>query len=77
MSDSDSHVPAADALPIRREARLGFRVARVTAGPVYRVLFRLRFFGLEHIRGDRLTPPRTGQVPRSNPFRAGHLPRGR
>jgi hypothetical protein len=28
--------PAADALPVRREATLGFRIARAVIGPLYR-----------------------------------------
>lgn len=44
-------VPAADALPVRREATLGFRIARLTIGPLYRLLFRLR------VSGRGLIPP--------------------
>jgi 1-acyl-sn-glycerol-3-phosphate acyltransferase len=40
-----STTPAADALPVRREATLGFRIARVVVGPLYRLLFRLRVTG--------------------------------
>ena len=42
-------LPAADALPVRPEASLGFRIARVTIGPLYRLLFRLRVVGRENI----------------------------
>jgi len=53
MSDPESRIPAADALPIQREATLGFRVARLTIGPLYRLLFRLRVFGRERIPRDQ------------------------
>src|SRR5437588_1394606 len=53
MSDPDSVVPAADALPVQREATVGFRVARLTIGPLYRLLFRLRIFGGERMPRDR------------------------
>jgi len=53
MSDHESRVPAADALPIQCEATLGLRVARVTVGPLYRVLFRPQRFGLKRILDDR------------------------
>jgi 1-acyl-sn-glycerol-3-phosphate acyltransferase len=43
-------IPAADALPVRREATMGFRIARLTIGPLYRLLFRLR------VTGRRLIP---------------------
>src|SRR5262249_17064994 len=45
-------LPAADALPVQREATFGFRIARITIGPVYRLLFRLRVFGRENIPRD-------------------------
>lgn len=38
-------IPAADALPVQRQATLGFRIARLTIGPLYRLLFRLRVDG--------------------------------
>src|SRR5215472_19123397 len=53
MSDSEPRIPAADAVPVQREATLGFRVARLTIGPLYRLLFRLQVFGREHIPRDR------------------------
>jgi 1-acyl-sn-glycerol-3-phosphate acyltransferase len=43
-------VPAADALPVRREATVGFRIARLTIGPLYHLLFNLR------VSGRRLIP---------------------
>ena len=42
-------LPAADALPVTREASFGFRLARVTIGPLYRLLFRLRVVGRQNI----------------------------
>lgn len=45
-------IPAADALPVRREATLGFRIARLTIGPLYRLLFRLRVTGRQLIPRD-------------------------
>ena len=45
-------IPAADALPIRREATLGFRIARLTIGPLYRALFDLRVSGRQLIPRD-------------------------
>jgi 1-acyl-sn-glycerol-3-phosphate acyltransferase len=42
-------LPPADALPVQREATLGFRVARLVIGPLYRLLFRLSVSGLEHL----------------------------
>ena len=53
MSDPESVIPTADALPVRREATLGFRVARLTIGPLYRLLFRPRVFGRERMPRDR------------------------
>jgi 1-acyl-sn-glycerol-3-phosphate acyltransferase len=44
MSNTPS-TPAADALPVQREATLGFRIARLVIGPLYRLLFRLRVTG--------------------------------
>ncbi len=44
-----STVPAADALPVQREATSGFRIARLTIGPLFRLLFRLRVTGREHL----------------------------
>lgn len=46
-------IPAADALPVQREATVGFRIARLTIGPLYRLLFRLRVSGRQHIPRDR------------------------
>ena len=45
-----SGIPAADALPVRREATAGFRIARLTIGSLYHLLFRLR------VSGRRLIP---------------------
>lgn len=53
MSDSEPRIPGADAIPVQREATLGFRVARLTIGPLYRLLFRLHVFGRERIPRDR------------------------
>jgi 1-acyl-sn-glycerol-3-phosphate acyltransferase len=47
-----SAIPAADALPVQRQATLGFRIARLTIGPVYRLLFRLRVSGRPLIPRD-------------------------
>jgi 1-acyl-sn-glycerol-3-phosphate acyltransferase len=55
MSDPEPVIPAADALPVQRNATLGFRVARVTIGPLYRLLFRLRVLG-------------RGRMPRARPY---------
>jgi 1-acyl-sn-glycerol-3-phosphate acyltransferase len=49
MPDPPRGIPAADALPIQRQATLGFRLARLAIAPLYRVLFRLRVTGKEHI----------------------------
>jgi 1-acyl-sn-glycerol-3-phosphate acyltransferase len=51
MSNPPS-IPAADALPVRREATVGFRIARLTIGPLYRLLFRLRVTGRQLIPRD-------------------------
>ena len=51
MSDTTG-IPAADALPVRRQATFGFRIARLTIGPLYRLLFRLRVSGRELIPRD-------------------------
>jgi 1-acyl-sn-glycerol-3-phosphate acyltransferase len=51
MSDTTG-IPAADALPVRREATVGFRIARLTIGPLYRLLFRLRVTGRHLIPRD-------------------------
>jgi len=53
MSHSETHIPAADVMPVQREATLAFRIARLTIGPLYRLLFRLHVFGREHIPKDR------------------------
>lgn len=45
-------VPPADALPVQRQATIGFRVARLTIGPLYRLLFRLRVTGRACIPRD-------------------------
>jgi len=47
MAEPTRAVPAADALPVQREATLGFRIARLTIGPLFRLLFRLRVTGME------------------------------
>jgi 1-acyl-sn-glycerol-3-phosphate acyltransferase len=49
---ADPAIPAADALPVQREATPGFRIARATIGPLYRLLFRLRVIGRERIPRD-------------------------
>lgn len=49
MSDPAPGIPAADVLPVQPEATVGFRVARLMIGPLYRLLFRLRVFGQERI----------------------------
>jgi len=51
MSDTTG-IPAADALPVRREATIGFRIARLTIGPLYRLLFRLRVTGRHLVPRD-------------------------
>jgi len=53
MSGPDPGIPPADALPVQRKATLGFRIARLTIGPLYRLLFRLRVFGRERMPRDR------------------------
>jgi 1-acyl-sn-glycerol-3-phosphate acyltransferase len=53
MSGPDPGIPPADALPVQREATLGFRIARLAIGPLYRLLFRLRVFGRERMPRDR------------------------
>jgi|SRR5437879_2782313 len=53
MSNPESVIPAADALPVQRQATLGFRVARLTVGPLYRLLFRLHVSGRERMPRDR------------------------
>src|SRR5207244_6246752 len=53
MTGADPGIPPADALPVQREATLGFRIARLTIGPLYRLLFRLRVFGRERMPRDR------------------------
>lgn len=45
MPEPARAIPAADALPVRREATVWFRIARVVVGPLYRLLFRLRVTG--------------------------------
>jgi 1-acyl-sn-glycerol-3-phosphate acyltransferase len=52
MPEPARAVPAADALPVQREATLGFRVARLTIGPLYRLLFHLHVMGREHVPPD-------------------------
>jgi 1-acyl-sn-glycerol-3-phosphate acyltransferase len=51
MSDTPA-IPAADALPVRRQATPGFRIARLIVGPLYRLLFRLRVTGRALIPRD-------------------------
>jgi 1-acyl-sn-glycerol-3-phosphate acyltransferase len=46
-------IPAADSLPVRREATVGFRLARLLLGPLYRLLFRLRVTGNDRIPKGR------------------------
>jgi 1-acyl-sn-glycerol-3-phosphate acyltransferase len=45
-------IPAADALPVQREATIGFRIARLTIGPLYLLIFRLRVSGRANIPRD-------------------------
>jgi 1-acyl-sn-glycerol-3-phosphate acyltransferase len=47
-----SGIPAADTLPVRREATAGFRIARLAIGPLYHLLFRLRVSGRQQIPRD-------------------------
>src|ERR1700730_19240030 len=49
MPEPPLAMPAADALPVQREATLGFRLARLLLGPLYMLLFRLRVSGREDI----------------------------
>jgi 1-acyl-sn-glycerol-3-phosphate acyltransferase len=49
MPEPPRAIPAADSLPVQREATVAFRVARLTVGPLYRLLFRLRVVGRQHI----------------------------
>jgi 1-acyl-sn-glycerol-3-phosphate acyltransferase len=53
MTEQPLAIPAADALPVQREATLGFRVARLVLGPLYMLLFRLRVIGRENIPAGR------------------------
>jgi 1-acyl-sn-glycerol-3-phosphate acyltransferase len=53
MTEPPRAIPAADALPVQREATFGFRLARVILGPLYRLLFRLRVTGRENIPAGR------------------------
>jgi 1-acyl-sn-glycerol-3-phosphate acyltransferase len=53
MSDPDRAIPPADALPVQRQATVGFRIARLVLGPLYRLLFRLRVSGRENVPRDR------------------------
>ena len=71
MAEPARAVPAADALPVQREATLGFRVARLTIGPLFRLLFRLRVTGMELAPTGGpyvLIGPREGEL---LPFRKG------
>jgi len=52
MAERRRPIPAADALPVQREATLGFRVARLTIGPLFRLLFRVRVTGMERTPAD-------------------------
>jgi 1-acyl-sn-glycerol-3-phosphate acyltransferase len=52
MAEPRRPIPAADALPVQREATLGFRVARLTIGPLFRLLFRVRVTGMERAPAD-------------------------
>jgi 1-acyl-sn-glycerol-3-phosphate acyltransferase len=49
MAPDRSAIPPADALPVQRQATIGFRVARLTVGPAFRFLFRLRVIGRHNI----------------------------
>jgi 1-acyl-sn-glycerol-3-phosphate acyltransferase len=53
MTEAPRAIPAADALPVQREATPGFRLARLVLGPLYRLLFRLRVSGREKIPAGR------------------------
>ncbi|MDQ6922202.1 MAG: 1-acyl-sn-glycerol-3-phosphate acyltransferase [Candidatus Dormibacteraeota bacterium] len=53
MTQPPRFIPPADALPVQRQATLGFRIARVVLGPLYRLLFRLRVSGRENIPAGR------------------------
>lgn len=53
MTEPSLAIPAADALPVQREATLGFRLARLILGPLYMLLFRLRVSGRENIPAGR------------------------
>lgn len=52
MPEAARSNPAADALPVQREATIGFRIARATVGPLYRLLFRLRVTGRASVPRD-------------------------
>ncbi|MBJ7599060.1 1-acyl-sn-glycerol-3-phosphate acyltransferase [Candidatus Nephthysia bennettiae] len=53
MTEPARAIPAADGLPVQRKATLGFRLARIVLGPLFRLLFRLRVRGLENIPAGR------------------------
>jgi 1-acyl-sn-glycerol-3-phosphate acyltransferase len=53
MTERPFAIPAADALPVQKEATLGFRLARLVMGPLYMLLFRLRVIGRENIPAGR------------------------
>ena len=53
MTEPPRAIPPADVLPVQREATLGFRLARLVLGPLYRLLFRLRVSGRENIPAGR------------------------
>jgi 1-acyl-sn-glycerol-3-phosphate acyltransferase len=53
MTEQPLAIPAADALPVQREATLGFRLARLVLGPLYKLLFSLRVTGRENIPAGR------------------------
>src|ERR1700730_4879723 len=53
MTEPPRAIPPADVLPVQREATLGFRLARLVLGPLYRLLFRLRVSGRDNIPAGR------------------------
>jgi 1-acyl-sn-glycerol-3-phosphate acyltransferase len=55
MTSDHAAIPRADALPVQRQATIGFRIARLTIGPVFRLLFRFRVIG-------------RGNIPRTGPY---------
>jgi len=53
MTEPTRAIPPADVMPVQREATLGFRLARLVLGPLYRLLFRLRVSGRVNIPAGR------------------------